>query len=132
MIVWGGSAGSSNYFNTGGRYDPVADTWFATSTQCARRSLLSHCSMERKRNDRLGRNFPRLYRHGGEILRTIWSHTLADSYAFTEPYSYSMHGEMRTNAKAASDSRTATLTRGLTSLYVGNARAVRPSSPRDN
>ena len=33
MIVWGGQAGSLGYyFNTGGRYDPAADTWTPTST----------------------------------------------------------------------------------------------------
>jgi len=33
MIVWGGSSSSSgSVFNTGGRYDPVGDTWLATST----------------------------------------------------------------------------------------------------
>jgi hypothetical protein len=34
MIVWGGQAGLDlgYYFNTGGRYDPSADSWTATST----------------------------------------------------------------------------------------------------
>ena len=33
MIVWGGfSCSPCVYFNTGGRYDPGADTWIATST----------------------------------------------------------------------------------------------------
>ena len=33
MIVWGGQAGLiGHYFNTGGRYDPITDTWTATST----------------------------------------------------------------------------------------------------
>ena len=33
MIVWGGQAGSLGYyFNTGGRYDPAADSWTSTST----------------------------------------------------------------------------------------------------
>jgi hypothetical protein len=31
MIVWGGQT-STGYTNTGGRYDPVANTWAATST----------------------------------------------------------------------------------------------------
>ena len=31
MIVWGGWDGT-NYFNTGGRYDPSTDSWTATST----------------------------------------------------------------------------------------------------
>jgi len=34
MIVWGGSLfyGANNYLNTGGRYDPSADSWTPTST----------------------------------------------------------------------------------------------------
>ena len=34
MIVWGGQAGPDlgHYFDTGGRYDPAADSWTATST----------------------------------------------------------------------------------------------------
>jgi N-acetylneuraminic acid mutarotase len=33
MIVWGGYAGyPTNFVNTGGRYDPIADTWSPTST----------------------------------------------------------------------------------------------------
>jgi N-acetylneuraminic acid mutarotase len=34
MIIWGGyfNNGSDNYLNTGGRYDPGADSWTATST----------------------------------------------------------------------------------------------------
>ena len=30
MIIWGGVA-QSFYFDTGGRYNPVTDTWAATS-----------------------------------------------------------------------------------------------------
>src|SRR5262249_5931273 len=32
MIVWGGTFYPSDYFNTGGRYDPAANTWAATNT----------------------------------------------------------------------------------------------------
>jgi hypothetical protein len=32
MIVWGGTALSGQYFNTGGRYDPGTDFWTATTT----------------------------------------------------------------------------------------------------
>ena len=32
MIVWGGSVGGGNYLNSGGRYNPGADSWTATST----------------------------------------------------------------------------------------------------
>ena len=36
MIVWGGGdAGLSTFFNTGGVYDPVTDTWTATTTSGA-------------------------------------------------------------------------------------------------
>src|SRR5205814_36723 len=31
MIIWGGYDGT-NYFNTGGRYDPSTDSWIATTT----------------------------------------------------------------------------------------------------
>ena len=31
MIVWGGYNGSSGYLNTGGTYNPIADSWTATS-----------------------------------------------------------------------------------------------------
>ena len=32
MIVWGGSAGGTNYLNTGARYNPSTDSWAAIST----------------------------------------------------------------------------------------------------
>src|SRR5439155_3158213 len=32
MVVWGGYGGTAGSFDTGGRYDPAADTWTATST----------------------------------------------------------------------------------------------------
>jgi len=32
MVVWGGSHTYDSNLNTGGRYDPVTDTWTATST----------------------------------------------------------------------------------------------------
>jgi hypothetical protein len=32
MIVWGGAGQSGDLMNTGGRYDPVMDTWRATNT----------------------------------------------------------------------------------------------------
>jgi len=31
MIVWGGSTYDYIYFNTGGRYNPMADSWTGTS-----------------------------------------------------------------------------------------------------
>jgi len=31
MIIWGGQD-SSNFFNTGGRYNPSTDSWRSTST----------------------------------------------------------------------------------------------------
>jgi len=35
MIVWGGSAGTSAYFNDGARYNPATDNWTAISTNGA-------------------------------------------------------------------------------------------------
>jgi len=32
MIVWGGYGNNNSYLNTGGRYDPAADSWTPTST----------------------------------------------------------------------------------------------------
>ena len=55
MIVWGGVSGFS-YSNTGGRYNPGTDTWTSTSYhQRARWPIFSHGSLDRQRNDRLGR-----------------------------------------------------------------------------
>ena len=50
MIVWGGYI--SGYINTGGMYNPSADTWTATSIHNAREP---HSSLDRQRNDYLGR-----------------------------------------------------------------------------
>jgi hypothetical protein len=33
MIVWGGAGGPGNCLNTGGRYNPLTDTWTETSTE---------------------------------------------------------------------------------------------------
>jgi N-acetylneuraminic acid mutarotase len=40
MIVWGG--GGNGILNTGGRYDPAADSWIATSTVSAPAARISH------------------------------------------------------------------------------------------
>jgi len=56
MIVWGGGTLGSP-FNTGGRYNPNTDSWTATSTTNAPSApVLSHGSVDRQPNDRLGRN----------------------------------------------------------------------------
>ena len=58
MIVWGGWQGSGMYLNTGGRYNPSTDSWTATSTTNAPAARIYHtCSLDRQRNDRLGRIF---------------------------------------------------------------------------
>ncbi len=57
MIVWGGYIqlpGYSTSFNTGGRYNPVADTWTATSQLTHLCPSAAYCSMDWQRNDRLG------------------------------------------------------------------------------
>ena len=59
MIVWGG-VNISGYLNTGGRYDPGTNSWTATSTTNAPAApRRSHGSVDRQRNDRLGRERPR-------------------------------------------------------------------------
>jgi len=48
MIVWGGAVEFLNglaYFDTGGRYDPVADTWEATSTAFAPAARQAHSAV---------------------------------------------------------------------------------------
>ena len=46
MIVWGGSAGAGpTYFNTGGQYDPAADSWIPTTTAGAPAPRASHTAI---------------------------------------------------------------------------------------
>jgi N-acetylneuraminic acid mutarotase len=47
MLVWGGSvpSGSGNFLNTGGRYDPVADSWTAMTTFNAPRGRAAHTAV---------------------------------------------------------------------------------------
>ncbi len=46
MVVWGGRSDYPDfYFNTGGRYDPVTDTWTATSTVGAPSARESHTAV---------------------------------------------------------------------------------------
>ena len=55
MIVWGGNNVSA-LLNTGGRYNPSTDSWTATSmTNAPDCPSGSHGSVDRQRNDRLGR-----------------------------------------------------------------------------
>ena len=44
MIVWGG-ANSGSYLNTGGRYNPVTDTWTATGTTNAPSARFNHTAV---------------------------------------------------------------------------------------
>ena len=46
MVVWGGrGSASSAYYNTGGRYDPVTDSWTPTTTHGAPQGRYSHASL---------------------------------------------------------------------------------------
>src|ERR1051325_1077405 len=46
MIVWGGNNGVGNiFFNTGGKYDPSADSWTATSTANAPTGRFGHTAV---------------------------------------------------------------------------------------
>src|SRR5947208_2372471 len=49
MIVWGGFTGADDsprtYFNDGGRYDPVGNTWAAVSTAAAPTGRHAHTAL---------------------------------------------------------------------------------------
>jgi len=45
MIVWGGQAGNSIFFNTGGRYNPSTDSWTAISATNAPDARTSHTAV---------------------------------------------------------------------------------------
>src|SRR5438046_2695765 len=45
MIVWGGVGNISGYLNTGGRYDPVTDSWTATSITNAPEARYLHTAV---------------------------------------------------------------------------------------
>ena len=45
MIVWGGLDDNINFFNTGGRYNPVTNSWTATSTTNAPGGRASHTAV---------------------------------------------------------------------------------------
>src|SRR5438876_5987113 len=45
MIVWGGTQGGSNFFNTGGRYNPSTDSWTATSKNNAPDARFAHTAV---------------------------------------------------------------------------------------
>jgi N-acetylneuraminic acid mutarotase len=45
MIVWGGTTGFPNYFNTGGKYNPSTDSWTATSTTNAPEARYLHTAV---------------------------------------------------------------------------------------
>src|SRR2546425_11961509 len=46
MIIWGGQGlNPFAYFQTGGRYDPVTDTWTSTSTTNAPRARYGHTAV---------------------------------------------------------------------------------------
>ena len=57
MIIWGGFEPDDSVFqNTGGRYDPISDSWLSTTTYNTPHALQPRPSVDRKRNDRLGRS----------------------------------------------------------------------------
>ena len=102
MIAWGGSAGI-NRLDTGGRYNPGTDSWVNTSVINAPTGRYSHTAVWTG-NEMIvwgGYNGTDVPVRVGDTARNLVRHP-HDSYADTEPYSYAMHREMHTNAKAAS------------------------------
>ena len=116
MIVWGGFDGSS-YLNTGGRYNPSTDSWTATSTtnapDCPRRS---HGSVDRQRNDRLG--------------RTVTA-TLLNTGGRYNPGTDSWTATSTTNAPDARDSHTAVWTGSEMIVWGGTGRKRYPQHWRE-
>ena len=56
MIVWGGNDQNSNGLDTGGRYSPATDSWiFTATTNAPQARASSYSSLDRQRNDCLGR-----------------------------------------------------------------------------
>jgi N-acetylneuraminic acid mutarotase len=45
MVVWGGTSGSSSFFNDGGIYDPAANTWSAITTTGAPGPRFAHSAV---------------------------------------------------------------------------------------
>jgi N-acetylneuraminic acid mutarotase len=75
MIVWGGVVSGPTFLNTGGRYNAGTDSWVAHQHhQCARSPSGAYGSVDRERNDRLGRaksDFAFRAEHRREILWAI-------------------------------------------------------------
>ena len=102
MIVWGGINGSS-YLNTGGRYNPGTDSWTATSTTNAPDARhVSHGSVDRQRNDRLGRIQQQLFEHRRAILRG-YTNRNANTNSYPNPNSNG-YGNSNGYCEAQSDS----------------------------
>ena len=91
MIVWGGYSydGTDHYWNTGGRYNPIADTWSATTVT----------------NAPVGREYHTAVWTGNEMV--IWGGSYAD------PFPVGLNTGGRYNPGA--DSWTATTTTGAPS-----------------
>ena len=91
MIVWGGYSydGTDHYWNTGGRYDPIADTWSATTLT----------------NAPVGREYHTAVWTGSEMV--IWGGSYAD------PFPVGLNTGGRYNP--GTDSWTATTTTGAPS-----------------
>lgn len=45
MLIWGGVNPDGLYLNTGGRYNPVSDTWTSMSVVGAPEARLSHTAI---------------------------------------------------------------------------------------
>ena len=97
MIIWGGSDGSFD-FNTGGRYTPGTDTWIDTGIANAPQERDYHTAVWTGSEmivwgGEYALGYPYEYRR--EILRAIWSLTIANSdadshcYTFPDIYSHS-------------------------------------------
>jgi dockerin type I repeat protein len=102
MIVWGGND-SSNYFNTGGRYNPSADSWTATNTT----------------NAPLGRHFHKAVWSGSEMI--VWAGTDSSFNPFNTGGRYNSG----TDSWIATDTTNAPSGRyGHTAVWIGGEMIV--------
>jgi N-acetylneuraminic acid mutarotase len=106
MIVWGGDADFSTYFNTGGRYNPSTDSWTATSTTNAPSARSYHTAVWT----------------GSEMI--VWGGSAPGGVFNTggryNPSTDSWTATTRTNAPSARAQHTAVLTDSEMIVWGGN------------
>jgi len=107
MVVWGGNSGydgESIDFNTGGRYDPVADTWYGITTNGAPAARYRHTAVVADGNMIVWGGY------GGDYLKTGGVYHPGDSWTATST----------TGAPSGRHSHTAVWTGDVMVVWGGN------------